>query len=135
MCHVLFASIFYSSSRNKRKQRRNIKKNNNKTHQITAKLVKKGVYPRCVDGEIQNTKRRKQNVNNKYIQKGKYQVNGQIYDRSQMPTANDDKGFVHVIRSPNTSEDKYIFEIIISGTISIYIEYKKGRPSEFIENL
>ena len=50
-----------------------------------------------------------------------------------MPTANDNKGFVHVIRSPNTSEDKYIFEIIISGTISIYIEYKKGTPSESIK--
>ena len=77
MCHVLSASIFYRPSRNKRKQIRNNKKKNNKTLQIHAKIVKKGVYPRCVDGENQNTKRQKQNVNNKDIQKGKHQVNGQ----------------------------------------------------------
>jgi len=96
--------------------------------------VIEGVYPRCSsDGENLNTKRRKKNVNNKDLQKGKDQVNGQTYDWDQMPTANNNKGFVHVVRSPNTIEDKHIFEIIISGTVSIYIEYKNDPPSESIE--
>lgn len=93
----------------------------------------KGVFPRCFCGEKMNTKRRKQTVNNKYIQKGKHQVNGQTYEWNQMPTANDNKGFVHVIRSPDTAEDTHIFKIIISGTVSIYVEYKKGPPSESIK--
>jgi len=36
-------------------------------------------------------------------------------------------------KSPKTSKDKYIFEIFISGKISIYIEYKKGTPSKSIK--
>ena len=72
-------------------------------------------------------------MNNKKFQKGKHQVNGQTYDWNQMTTANDKKGFLHVIRSPNISEDSYIFEIFFFETVSIYIEYMEDKPSQSIE--
>ena len=74
-------------------------------------------------------------MNGKTSQKGKHQVNEQVYLWRQMPTTKDNKGLIHFIRSPNTSDDRYVFEIIIADGVSIHIEYLKGSPSKSIKKL
>ena len=133
MCYLFYISIFYTLRTKKRKRIRINNKKRNRTTQIDAFKVKNPVLPQSLHGEKCNATKRKHIVNDKHYHKGKHQVNGLVYDWKQMPTTDDKKGFIHVIRSPETSEESYIFEIIIDANVSIYIEYLKEIPSKSIK--